>query len=159
MSGSFKSKRKKSQEISALSAINLPKGSILPSGKESTKDVQKEHEDLVYEESLSVIEGVQLFWAVKPEEMQLTQAPPHWVDRYGSQAVANKMFALAKTGYLNKQEAPIGVHISMEVAKAVLKKKSADKAPEVSRLLIGNAVEMLPVQTIYPTREVFEDDD
>lgn len=119
------------------------------------QDVYQEAADRIYGESLEVIEGVQMFWAIFGEECATQDDPPEeWVDEYG-QDRARKLFKLAKAGLLSKQEAPMGVHVAMAHAQSVLRARAArDEKASNQTLNIGTLIQYPRAEALYPSREV-----
>lgn len=134
--------------------------------KASDSDIYEAAADRVYGESLEVMEGVQMFWRLMGDEaLESNEPPAEWVDEYGPDR-ALKLFRLAKAGMLTKQEAPMGVHVAMAHAAAVMKAKASKNAEKGHQTLnIGTmvqfpgAAELYPgAPAGYPTREVDDDE-
>lgn len=152
-------------QAEAQGAEIVPTPPPAPLAKRDETDILADAEERIYGESLEVMEGVQMFWRIFGDDVLLAadKPPDEWYDLFeGDVERGDKMFRLAKTGLLTKQDAPMGIHVAIAHAQSVAKVRAARQDAKGSTTLnieqavvqFPGAPSLYPGESKYPSREV-----
>lgn len=107
-------------------------------------------QDKIYAQAHAILEGVQSFADVKPED---TAPPPAWIAQLGEEA-AWKKFRLAQYGIMSAKEAPVGIKVAEHIATSIARTKAMERAP-VANLNVA-VIHVHGEKKQYPKIEVEE---
>ena len=107
-------------------------------------------QDKIYAQAHAILEGVQAFADVKPDDKE---PPPEWIAQLGEKE-AWKKFRLAQYGIMSAKEAPVGIKVAEHIATSIARTKAMERAP-VANLNVA-IVHVHGEKKQYPKIEVEE---